>query len=398
MKKKHVILGVFCLVLLTLGTGITATEIDYFTEDYSDDFGAYLEQQSEQQAELGDFQNNITLRGKVIELIDEEQVLDPITGDIVVNQQLRVEIISGEYRGKELIVYNYQTSNPVFNIKVDVGDKILVAVDRNANNEITNAFVADHLRESKLGLLLMIFIVIVLAVSQKYGAKALSALLLTMVLIWGVLLPGILRGYPPIMLTVITASLATFITILIVGGWTLKSFAAILGTIGGVTLSGILALTIGKAAHLTGFGSEEAAMLLYIPQDIKLDIQGLLFAGIIIGALGAAMDVSVSIASAISEVKRLNPELHIKELFDSGMNVGRDIIGTMTNTLILAYTGSSLQLILIFMAYKEPLLKVINLDIVASEIVRALTGSIGLVMVVPFTAIISGYLMGKKNT
>lgn len=339
----------------------------------------------------------VTARGKVLEVVAEEPVQDPLNGESTVNQKLRVRLLSGEYKGKVITVYNYQTSNPVFNIAVKQGDAVLVALELSQNGAITGAFIADHLRERQLLLLALIFLVIVLAVSWKHGAKAIAALVLTLVLVGGILVPGLLRGYNPILLSVITAALATGITIMIVGGWSLKSLAAILGTVGGVTFAGILALVVGKAAHLTGFGTEEAAMLLYIPQQVKLDIQGILFAGIIIGALGAAMDVSISVASAVTEIKRVNPELETSDLITSGMNVGKDIIGTMTNTLILAYTGSSLQLILLFMAYRESLMKVINLDMVASEIVRALAGSIGLVMVVPITACISGWLLGRQR-
>ncbi len=339
----------------------------------------------------------VTVRGKVLEVVAEEQVEDPLNGESTVNQRLRVRLSEGKYKGKVIAVQNYQTSNPAFNIAVKQGDAVLVALELSQNGAITAAFIADHLRERQLMLLAVIFFVIVLAVSWKHGAKAIAALLLTLVLIGGILVPGLLRGYNPILLSVVTAALATGITIVIVGGWSLKSLAAILGTVGGVTLAGILALGVGKAAHLTGFGSEEAAMLLYIPQHVKLDIQGILFAGIIIGALGAAMDVSVSVASAVTEIKRVNPQLETADLITSGMNVGKDIIGTMTNTLILAYTGSSLQLILLFMAYRESMMKVINLDMVASEIVRALAGSIGLVLVVPITACISGWLLGRQR-
>jgi uncharacterized membrane protein len=204
-----------------------------------------------------------------------------------------------------------------------------------------------------------------------------------------------LRGYNPVALTVLVAAVATMITIFIVAGFSYKSFAAILGTIGGLGVAGLAAMLAGKAAHLTGFGSEEAAMLLYIPQNVSLDIQGLLFAGIIIGALGAVMDVSMSVASAVEEVKKANPALGAADLFRSGLNVGRDVMGTMSNTLILAYTGSSVPLLLIFMAYRESLLKMINLDMIASEIVRALSGSLGMVLVVPLTAFIAGLLFGR---
>jgi len=341
--------------------------------------------------------SEVLAKGKVIEVISEDETIDPLSQQPTVNQILKVLITSGKYKGREVAVINYQTDNPVYNIKVEDGDGVIVAleIDGTDQSKIKEAYIADHLREDELYLLLAVFVIAILAIGWRKGAKALCALLLTLVLIWGVLLPGFLHGYSPVFLTAVIAILATVVTILIVGGRTLKSITAICGTLGGVAVAGLLALLVGKAAHLTGFGTEEAAMLLYIPQAAKLDIQGLLFAGIIIGALGASMDVSMSIASAVEEVKRVCPELKIWRLFQSGMNVGRDIMGTMANTLILAYTGSSLQLILIFMAYKESLLKIFNLDMIASEVVRALSGSIGMIMVIPLTSIIAAVLYGK---
>lgn len=400
MKKFFLGLGLILFIICGQVGGVRAedtldTEDTVDTFDSIDTLDTFDTFQNEYESDVTDVPELI--RGQVLEIVSEEKTVDPLNGELTTQQDLRVRLDSGPHKGKIIPVTNYETSNPVFNIQVRPGNKILVAVEEGADGTITAAFVADHLREPQIYFLIILFIVLVLAIGWKKGAKAIAALLLTMVLIWGVLLPGILRGYPPILLTVVTAVAVIAITILVIGGWSLKSLAAILGTVGGVIISGILALLVGKAAHLTGFGTESAAMLLYIPQNIHLDIQGLLFAGIIIGALGATMDMSISVASTVTELKRVNPELRRGELIASGMNVGRDIIGTMANTLILAYTGGSLQLILIFMAYQETLLKIINLDMVASEIVRALTGSIGMIMVVPFTAVISGWLMGSKR-
>ncbi len=340
----------------------------------------------------------VLVKGKVVEIISEDETIDPLSQQPTMNQILKVKITSGKYKGKEVAVINYQTDNPVYNIKVGNGDNVIVALELDQKGKkIKEAYIADHLRQDELYLLLMVFVVLILAIGWRKGAKALCALLLTMVLVWGVLLPGFLHGYNPLFLTAVIAIIATIITLLVVGGRSLKSITAISGTLGGVAVSGLLAFIVGKAAHLTGFGTEEAAMLLYIPQAAKLDIQGLLFSGIIIGALGASMDVSMSIASAVEEVKRVCPDLKIWRLFQSGMNVGRDIMGTMANTLILAYTGSSLQLILIFMAYKETLLKIFNLDMIASEVVRALSGSIGMIMVIPLTSIIAAVLYGRNK-
>lgn len=350
------------------------------------------------QTALETLSHEVLVKGKVIEVISEEEIVDPITQQPTTNQILKVQITSGEFKGRELAVINYQTDNPVYNIKIEQGNGVIIALEIDEReNKIKEAYIADHLREDELYFLLIIFIIVILAIGWRKGAKALCALLLTLVLIWGVLLPGFLRGFNPLLLTAVVTSISTVLTILIVSGRSLKSITAIIGTLSGVAIAGVLAFIAGNAAYLTGFGSEEAAMLLYIPQAANLDIKGLLFAGIIIGALGASMDVSMSIASAVEEVKRVCPELGIWGLFQSGMNVGRDVMGTMANTLILAYTGSSLQLILIFMAYKESMLKVLNLDTIASEVVRSLSGSIGMIMVIPLTSIIAAFLYGRKK-
>lgn len=367
-------------------------------------FGADSSQSEEansNETELTETESSIEemlIKGKVIEVISEEEILDPLSQEPTKHQILKVRITSGKFKGKELAVINYQTNNPVYNIKIEEGNGVIVALEMSQDgNKIEQAYIADHLREDDLYFLLILFIVVILAIGWRKGAKALCALLLTLVLIWGVLLPGFLQGFSPIFLTAVIAIVSTVVTILIVGGRSLKTITAITGTLGGVAVAGLLAFIVGNAAYLTGFGSEEAAMLLYIPQAANMDIKGLLFAGIIIGALGASMDVSMSIASAVEEVKRVCPELGIWRLFQSGMNVGRDVMGTMANTLILAYTGSSLQLILIFMAYKESLLKIFNFDMIASEIVRSLSGSIGMIMVIPLTSIIAAFLYGRKK-
>jgi uncharacterized membrane protein len=331
--------------------------------------------------------------GKIVAVLAEQQISDPLSGRPVNSQRLKVRITSGPYQGKEVIIVHDETDNPVFNIKVGYGDSVTLALTVD-QGRLADVYITDLLRQNYLYLLGVIFVILLLAVGWQKGAKALCSLILTLILIWGVLLPGILKGYSPVLLTILITFVCATLTLLVVGGWTLKSLAAILGTLSGVVIAGTAAILFGKAAHLTGFGSEEAGMLLYLPQSLTLDVQGLLFAGIIIGALGASMDVSISIASAVEEIKRTDPSLAAARLFRSGMNVGRDIMGTMSNTLILAYTGSSIQLILIFMAFGESYQKIINLDMVASEVVRAFAGSIGLIAVIPLTAVIAAMMFG----
>jgi uncharacterized membrane protein len=382
------------LPVLSLGTEF-ASEETWLEPELGEEF-AWVDEPADYQTGNADFHTEL-VRGVILGVIEEKEEADPFTGETIVNQRLQVRITSGAYKGREVEAYNHGVSNPVFQLDVSKGSKVILALEME-DDDIIQVYIADYLREPQIYTLTALFIILLLAIGWRKGAKSLCSLLITMALVWWVLIPGLLKGYNPVLYTVAVSTVATAVTMFTVAGFGWKSIAASLGTIAGVGVAGLLALIMGKAAHLTGFGTEEAAMLLYLPHDVQLDIQGLLFAGIIIGALGAVMDVSMSIASAVEEVKTVNPELSIKALMKSGMNVGRDIMGTMSNTLILAYTGSSVPLLLIFTAYQESFLKMINLDMIASEIVRALCGSIGMVLVAPITAVIAGFLFGAKKT
>jgi len=187
--------------------------------------------------------------------------------------------------------------------------------------------------------------------------------------------------------------MATIFTMFLVGGVNRKSIAAIVGTLGGVSVAGVLAIVVGGATHASGLSGQEAQMLMFIPQGITFDFRALLMASIIIGALGAVMDTGMTISSAMAEIRRTAPTLSRRALFWSGMNVGRDVMGTMANTLILAYTGGSLALLLLVTAYEVEFIRLINMDPIASEVLRALAGSVGLVAAIPITALAAAWLM-----
>lgn len=302
-----------------------------------------------------------------------------------------VKITSGEHKGRVVNVYHVTGGNPVFDIFVNPGDRVLLIAETQ-NGELLNVYIADHVRDSYVYIMLGAFVVLILLLGGRQGAKALFSLLVTGVLVWYVLLPLILRGYSPMPVAVVVSALSIMVTMFVVGGINRKTLAAIAGTVAGVLVAGLLAFSMGTLSKLTGLSHEESQMLLYIPQGIAFNYQGLLFAGIMIGALGAVMDVGMSIASSMFEMKRVNPALSAMRLFRSGMNVGRDIMGTMSNTLILAYAGGAMSLLLLFQAYEIPLIRILNMDKVATELVRALSGSIGLVAAIPLTALAAAWL------
>ena len=332
-------------------------------------------------------------RGRVERVIDEVHETAEEAGMESEKQILEVMMLDGPMKGKTQVVENImrgEMTHPAYNFRLQKGDKIVLALE-SEKGEITNVYVDDLVREGYVKLLVVAFCILLVVLGGLKGFKSLISLVITISAVLGVLLPLILRGYNPLVLAVLVSIGVSVVILLIVGGINGKSLAAIIGTSGGVLIAGAIASVTGIAANLTGL-DEESIMLMSIPQNVDFSYQGLLFAGIIIGALGAMMDIGMSIASAIDEVKKANPELGIGDLFKSGMNVGRDVMGTMSNTLVLAYTGSALPLLLLFMAYDTPLVKIINMDFIVSEIVRAVAGSIGLILAIPITAASAGFL------
>lgn len=302
-------------------------------------------------------------------------------------QQCVVQITSGPYKGEIVDIENVFSENEFYNIRVKIGDPVILHIDDYGTIKEVN--IADHSRQKLLFALIIIFLVALVIVGKLKGFKSVITISLTVWLIYQVLLPGILSGKNPLYLTIGIATLITFATILIISGFHTKSFAAIIGTLFGVIMAGMISIISGNMVKLTGLSSHEASMLLYLPQGISFNYKDLLFSGILLGALGAVMDVAMSIASAIQEIYNANPKVTSRQLFKSGMTVGQDIMGTMSNTLILAYTGSSIPLLLIFLAYETPSIVMFNMDLIATEIVRSLAGSIGLILTIPITAIVS---------
>ncbi|KAF0194651.1 MAG: hypothetical protein FD169_1689 [Bacillota bacterium] len=300
-------------------------------------------------------------------------------------------ILTGSFRGRTVQVKHFLTGTPAYDIVVSPGDRILVGIET-AAGELAEVVIADYERDRYLYALGGLFVLILVGLGGKQGLKALLSLVLIGVLILYVFIPLLLRGYSPLMLAVLIAAIATVFTITLVGGLNRKGAAAIIGTVGGVFVAGTLAVVAGNAIRVSGLAEQESQMLLFIPQGIGFNFPGLLMSGIIIGALGAVMDTGMSISSAIAEVKRHNPSLTYTDLFWAGMNVGRDVMGTMANTLILAYTGGALSLLLLVRAYEIEYIRLINMDAIASEVLRALAGSVGLVAAIPITALAAAWL------
>lgn len=308
-------------------------------------------------------------------------------------QTVTLKVTSGKYKGKVFTIENETVGDYAYDMVVKKGDKVSVFIQK--QNGHLNVFIVDYYHQNYILYLMLFFVTLLIVIGRKKGIKSIITLAFTIFVIIKILLPAILLGYNSILVTILLSIAIIVFSMFIIAGINNKSFSAIIGTIGGVLLAGFIAYFIQNKIGLTGLSSDEVAQLI-MNMPYKIDFRSLLFPGIVLGALGAVMDVSISIASAVDEVSRANRNLTIKELYTAGMNIGRDIMGTMVNTLILAYSGSAIALFFLFVAYQSSLNDILNLNIVANEIVRSLAESSGLVVSAPLTALISSILI-KKN-
>lgn len=345
----------------------------------------------------------LNVRGKVVKILELREDDIGYSGGTIANaiQILEVNITTdGPYKDKTVVTeyaLNLSFDQNEENAMLKVGDEVLLILELDENGEVALSYIYNVVRDKYLLYLLIVFAIIILLVGRLKGLKALISLTLTILAIIYILIPLILRGFDPIFISIWVCIGITGITLLLVGGFNKKTLAAVIGTTGGVVSAAFISQIVGEAAKLTGLGSEESQMLMYIPQDISFDYKGLLFAGILIGALGAAMDVAMSLSSAMFEIRDVDPKIKKGALLKAGMNIGRDMIATMSSTLILAYVGGALQLLLLLMAHEVPLYEIINQDGYASEVVRSFAGSIGLILTIPITALAVGFLSEKKK-
>jgi len=338
------------------------------------------------------------VRAKVLEVISSNLTEEGnIPGVYIGTQELKIEILSGKFKGQKLILTNSRLHGDLVYDVVAEDDMEIVLAVREREGQSPSIGVDTYARDKVLYILIFLFIFVLIGVGRIKGLMALISLVITGLLIAFFMLPLMFKGYSPILLAIITASIVIFLSLMLIGGFNKKSLAAIIGTSAGVVIAGIISLISGRLAHLTGITGEASEQLIYIVGSFPINIKGIMFAGIIISSLGAVMDVGMSIASVVFEIHNKAPELNKAELFKSGMNVGKDIMGTMANTLILTFAGCSLSIMILLMAYNMPYFRAINLNTVSTEIIQGLSGSIGLILTVPITSFVSALFISNSS-
>ncbi|MCC8167841.1 MAG: YibE/F family protein [Clostridiales bacterium] len=309
-------------------------------------------------------------------------------------QQLLVEILTGDQKGQ--ILEATSSEGNLYGAICAEGDTVIVTIAVSGDNATVSVYSKD--RSFQVGAFVAIFLLLICVIGGKNGVKSVIGLAFTGISIVYLLFPMMYIGISPFWSAILICALTTIVTMLLIGGFTRKTICAIVGTVIGVLMAGLSAWLFGLAADIDGYNVSNIETLIYVEQVTSIKVGELLFAAILIAALGAVMDVAMSVSSAICEIHVNSPDLNSRKLFASGMNVGRDMMGTMSNTLILAFVGSSLSTLLLDYTYDLPLRQLINSYNIGIEIMQGISGSIGVILAVPATAAVTAVLIGGKGT
>lgn len=329
---------------------------------------------------------------RVLSVLADNTEEDPETENVLRgSQELELEILTGRYAGETVQVTNYLSA--FYNVIAREGMKLAVSINT-IEEGVYSVSVYNYSRDLWIWAFGALFALALFAVGGKQGLKALAGLGVTVFCVLFLLVPLLVqRGWPPIPTTLAIVAYTSFVTFIILGGVQVKTMAAALGSFGGVLLAGGLAWAACKIVHISGMNMDEAESLLLTAVDNGLKIRGLYICGILIASEGAVMDIAMSISSAVAELHAVNPSLTPAQLFRSGMNIGRDAMGTMANTLVLAFAGTSLNMMIFIYAYDVSYIQLLNTDFVAIEVIRSLAGSIGIILTVPVVAAVSAWLL-----
>ena len=329
-------------------------------------------------------------KGKVTEILQDN--LDA-NGTRVGEQKVRVKMLTGARKGEELDITS--SSGYLFGAACKIGMKVIVMQSVAGETTIASVYTQD--REWVIYIFALLYLLALCIIGGKQGIKGCLGLVFTFFCVIFVYLPLVYLRFSPFWAAVFICFLTTLVTMYLIGGPTKKTCAAILGTLAGVVLAGLSAWCFSKASGISGYNVSDIETLMTLWNTNRIQVGGLLFSGLLISCLGATMDVAMSISSAIDEIYKQNASLSRKELFKAGMRVGRDMMGTDSNTLILAFAGSSVSTLLLDYAYDLPYQQIINYNNIGIAIMQGLAGSFGIVLSVPLTVLICTVLFHKHE-
>ena len=334
--------------------------------------------------------------GKVLEILTDNCEPDPTAeGAYRGEQTLLVEVTSGQYKGQTILTDN--AVGPLYGEPAKAGQRVTLILSTYADGTV-RASVYEYDRSLPIALVLAVFFLVTVLVGGKTGAKSILDLAFSVAVLLLLLIPLLMKGWPTIPTTFVLCAYVTVVCFLLLGGTGRKVWCACLGTVVGMALAMAFGLAAQALTHIDGLRISDVEPLLQLRQTgTPIGLRGLLVAGIIISAMGAVMDVAMSVASALSELKVVNPALTWQDLWRSGMNIGRDMVGTMTNTLIMAFLGSGFTLIIYLYSLNLPFHELMSSTYLALEVVSGVASAIGVILAIPVTALLSALLFSPPH-
>lgn len=332
------------------------------------------------------------LRGEVL-AVDNSNVT--IAGmSAIGTQKVTLRMQTGKDKGQEKVASNILLGQLDMDQFYEKGDHVIVSVTMHKNKETIRC--VEMYRSQWLLVLFILFIVILIAFAKETGLRALLSFIITFFILWKGVIPLLLAGANPLLMTVLSLCVISAVILFTVAGLTVKGVTALVGTLTGLLLTGMVMLLIGNRVGLMGMSMPYAQSILF-GGYFDLNMRDIFYATILIGSSGAAMDIGMDVASSCHEIQQKHPLITRKELFQSGIAIGRDVVGTMTTTLLLAYSGGYLSLLMMFQLRGTSMMQMMNMKIVAAELMRILVGSIGLLLVAPTTAFMASLLMVDRT-
>ena len=339
------------------------------------------------------YQGSVRAVGRVTET-DNSAIIT--SGLIQSGEQIcKIIIENGEFKGQEITGVNFLSGSLEKDKVYEEGDRAFVRISC-SGDEISSCVMSDHFRLDKEVLLLIAFAVLLILVAGKNGVLAIFSFTITVLTIWKILIPAYLNGYSPVWTGIGITFFITVVIIFFVYGFDRRTVTASLGALLGIITTCILGMAFTDLFKIHGAIMPDSESLLYSGYQ-NLNLTSIFMSSIFVGASGAMMDLSVDITSAIYEVVQKKPDISWKEAAISGMNVGRAAMGTMTTTLLLAYSGGCVTSLMVYMAQGTPIDHILNYKYVAAEILDTVVGSFGLVTVAPFTALVAGIMLTRRK-
>ena len=329
-------------------------------------------------------------KAEVVDIIKDNETE---SGNQIGDQVVSLKLLSGDYKGNT--VEAVSSSSYLYGAHCEVGMRVIAEVNESDDSLYVTVYSQD--RTWMLYAIVLLFLITLCIIGGRQGLNSAVALVFTFVCIVFLFLPMIYRGISPIFAAVVVAVLTTFVTMYLIGVLSSKSVTSMIGTVAGVGISAVLAVLFGRLTGISGYNVSDIEQLEYVGQMTDVRIGELLYAGILISALGAVMDVAMSVASTISEIHYRNPELSRKELFTSGIRVGKDMMGTMSNTLILAFTGSSINTLVFMYVYGYTSTQITNMYSIGIEVIQGISSTMGVILTVPIVSVICAWHLKARK-